>query len=143
LKNIRRCLKPQKADKAALWATLTASMTAILTATIAAITQGGNAPLLAMIPIAFGIASAAVGILRFQRALEPDEHLKAAQADADNLIAMQAQAQSELDRTLVKALAEAAVAYEQQADEQIQFRTVPRVWVPTDDELFNRNKGNE
>jgi hypothetical protein len=100
LKNIRRCLKPKKADPTPLASTVVASATAI-----AAVVKGAfPIPTSAsgwsiawwlawvLIPSILAAGSVAVSYMRYASAIaaQDDDHLKAAQEDADRLITMQA-----------------------------------------------------
>lgn len=122
MKHIRRCLKPQKVDPTPLASTAVASATVIATAIKGAfpVPAAGNALSIAwwiawiLIPSILAAGAVAVAYMRYASAVaaQTDEHLKAAQDEADRLIAMQASAQAALDQRLVQALAEAATAHQ-------------------------------
>jgi hypothetical protein len=97
VKNIRRCLKDPKPDKAALGATLVAAGSAIWAVLNAA---GDKIAIPLLVPLALALGAAVVGVLRFLRAREPDEHLRQAQADADILVSWHEDARVKVDREL-------------------------------------------
>ena len=121
MKNIRRCLKAPKADPTPLVSTAVASVTAIATSIKGAfpmptVSSGwGIAWWLTwiVVPVLLAGASVAVAYMRYANAVaaQDNEHLKAAQEDADNLIAMQASAQDALNRKLAADLAAAATQH--------------------------------
>lgn len=112
LKNIRRCLKAPKPDATALASTIVASLTATLSALRGAfpVPTGGPTPwwtLLLVGPIGLAVGAVAVASMRYAKALDAtkDEHLKAAQEDADRYIAWQDEAQQAVNNRLIESMA--------------------------------------
>ena len=103
LKNIRRYLKPAKADKSALLGSLAVSASAIVGALRMAIDCTGH---LAPMGTAIGFVLASVAIVTGSNAVRKyldaltikDDGLMQAQKDADTLIDWQSDAQAEVDR---------------------------------------------
>jgi uncharacterized protein HemX len=95
-----------------MFATLVAAGTAAWTA-VKTVPQSqkdqGVFPTWILVPIVLALGAAIVALLRFASARK-DEHLKAAQADTDRLIAWHAAAQEALDRDMVAQLAERELA---------------------------------
>jgi hypothetical protein len=101
LKNVRRCLKPQKPD----WAVPLAALVAMGT-TIWQILKNAKTPGEVFIPFGLALGAGIVTIMRFLRTTEPNDHLKQAQEDVDSLIAWQAEEQAKVNRALVRRIAE-------------------------------------
>jgi hypothetical protein len=97
LKNIRRCLKDPKPDKAALCATCIAAGTAIYSVLKS---SGGHLTVWDLFPFLLAVGAAVVGFMRYRRAAEPDEHRRQAQSDVDDLVAWQEKARAQVDREI-------------------------------------------